>query len=65
MSEIKNDPEPNRPKDIVEIIWTEFCRAFCEALKEVSEEDKETPSVIDRLNQSRVCQTSSLINETI
>ena len=29
MSEIKNDPEPNRPKDIVEIIWTEFCRVFC------------------------------------
>lgn len=60
-----SDPEPNRPRDIVEIIWTEFCRVFCEALKEVSEEDKETLSVIDRLNQSQVCQTSSLINETI
>lgn len=35
------DPEPNRPKDIVEIIWTEFCRVFCEALKEVSKEEKE------------------------
>lgn len=36
-----SDPEPNRPKDIVEIIWTEFCRVFCEALKEVSKEEKE------------------------
>ena len=42
-----SDPEANRPKDIIEIIWTEFCRAFCEALKEASEEDKEAQSVID------------------
>lgn len=60
MSEIKNDPVNHRIEG-----WMEFCRVFCEALKEDSEKDKETPSVIDRLNQSQVCQTSSLINETI
>lgn len=36
-----SDPEPNRPKDIVEIIWTEFWRIFYETLREVSEEEKE------------------------
>lgn len=60
-----NDPEANRPKDIIEIIWTEFCRVFFEALKEVSEEDKEAQSVIDRLNQSQTKQNESLIQETI
>lgn len=36
-----SDPEPNRPKDIVEIIWTEFWRIFYETLTEVSDEEKE------------------------
>lgn len=62
---VNEDPELNRPKDIIEIVWLEFCRVFCETLKEVSEEVKETQSVIDRLNQSQVYQTNSLINETI
>ena len=36
-----SDPEPNRPKDIVEIVWTEFWRIFYETLREVSKEEKE------------------------
>lgn len=36
-----SDPEPNRPKDIVEIVWTEFWRIFYETLREASKEEKE------------------------
>lgn len=38
---IKDDKEWCTPKDIVDMVWTEFCRVFCGSLKKVSEEEKE------------------------
>lgn len=35
---IKDDKEWCTPKDIADMVWTEFCRVFCESLKKVSEE---------------------------
>lgn len=30
----------NKPTDLLEMFWTEFCKVFCEKLNEVIEEDK-------------------------